>query len=119
MNAGSLISTRYAAGALAYALFTVVVSSMILSAIILGVYYSQIEYLTARNANSSLLNISSAVNLSLALEGQQYHVPERLQLYSVGEDSVEITRQPWGLWDVVKVQSRTKRWQRETAERPA
>ena len=113
MKLPAVISGRLPAGALAYALFVSVISSIILSAIILGVYYHQIEYLDGRNGNRSLVNLSSAVNLSLAMEDLPYHVQQRFQLFENGDDSVSITRQPWGLWDVLKVQSETGRWQHQ------
>ncbi|MEL7147264.1 MAG: hypothetical protein AAFO69_12900, partial [Bacteroidota bacterium] len=105
------ISGSLPAGAMAYALFTAIISSMILSAIILGAYYTQVDYHDARSGNRSLVILSSAINLSLALENTPYHQEQRYPLFDSGSDSVTIDRQPWGLWDVLKVQSETALWQ--------
>jgi len=92
-------------GALTYTLFVAVISSIILSSIILGAYYYKVEYIFYKHENITLSNMSSATAMALAIDKQPYHEPYPEQLFSEGDDSVEYTFQPWGAWDIVKVNS--------------
>lgn len=99
------ISSKLEAGALTYTLFVAVLSSIILSAIILGGYYYKIEYLHYKIAKQNIENLSSSVALSLAIDDLPFHEEYYSPLFSEGTDSVMISRQPWGLWDVFKVRT--------------
>lgn len=99
------ISHKLSAGALTYTLFVSIISSIILSAIILGGYYYRLEYVHYRVEKKNISNISSAVAIALAIDEIPYHESFLEQLYSEGNDSVEITSQPWGAWDIFKVRT--------------
>ena len=99
------IPTKLEAGALTYTLFVAILSSIILSAIILGGYYYKIEYLHYKIEKQNIENLSSSVALSLAVDDIPYHEEYYGQLFSEGTDSVMISRQPWGVWDVFKVRT--------------
>ena len=105
MQLFNIISIKLSGGALTYTLFVAILSSIILSAMILGGYYYKLEYVHYKVEKQHLVNQTSATAMALAIDDLPYHETYFDQLFSQGDDSVAVTRQPWGIWDVFKVRS--------------
>lgn len=103
MSTKDPILPRLQAGALTYTLYVAILSSIVLSAIILTGYYHRIEFTHYQLEKQNLANMSSAIATALAMDDLDYSETYREALFSSGDDSVEITKTPWGAWDIMKV----------------
>ena len=108
-------STKLSASILAYTLGLSIVISAIVSAIILVGYYHRLEQKVYSINTQLVRNLLSAEQLALGgVEDLQYFEPEVLDLYGLEEDSVSITKKPWGFLDLMTVASFHGRFQQQS-----
>jgi len=107
--------TKLSGGILAYTLGLSIVVSAIVSAIILLGYYHRLEQ-KVYSINSRLVrNLLSAEQLALGgVNTFEFFEPEIFDLYGAEQDSVAITRRPWGYLDMLEVKSFHGRFHQES-----
>jgi hypothetical protein len=77
------------------------VISILCASIILLVYYSKLSFLDKDIQNRLQDNANSGIQYIMATRSEiQFNQQEILDLFSDGNDSVEVYRQPWGLFEL-------------------
>ncbi len=98
-----LVSFRVSAGALSLTLGVSIVATAILSAMILAAYYYKLEQVTYQRHLDVQRLLSSGIAIALADKSMALNESQAIQLFEDIEDSIIVSRQKWGLWDIYKV----------------
>lgn len=93
------------AGILPTVLIICLVIALFASALIGLAYFRHQLLVRDTVANQLSRNVESSLNYLLGSSNVDYHQPHRFDLYSTGNDSVQIEKCYWGLFDLVKAKA--------------
>jgi hypothetical protein len=94
------VQTKIKAGVLPYVLTLALVISSICMMMILMAYYNGLEISKYRTGLKLNRNATSGLNYLLASNDIEYGFPIQLDLFGDGNDSVLLSKKPWGLFEV-------------------
>ncbi|MEZ5199163.1 MAG: hypothetical protein R2764_23110 [Bacteroidales bacterium] len=105
----NITSQKLQSSTLVYAVFIMVVIAIICSALILMSYYHNMVYTAYIEKDRVFSNVKSGINLLLA-EPESIELGEvvKISLYEGYNDSVELERKQWGIFELIKASSSWK-----------
>lgn len=98
---------KWKGGVLPYVLGLSLIMSIICFMAITFFYYKQYFWIKTETEEKMHLNLEAAVQYSFAyqLDNLQLNSPLLFDLYNTGKDSVQITKNNWGLFDMLSVKA--------------
>lgn len=96
-----MLNSRLKAGVLPTVLFISFIFAVLSAALILFVYSQRLLFVKQKVTHELNLNAQSALNFALANPALPFYQNYRFDLYDKGNDSVQITKKYWGLFDLI------------------
>ncbi len=109
----SKFRSKLEGGVLVYALFILVVVSIVLCSLILLSYFNHTTIGGFEMKDRMRINVNSGISWMLTDTSLNYNEPHYIRLYEEGNDSVCVVKTTWGLYDLIYCKAKHKNMVKE------